>query len=96
MRSCAAAAERDLRQMQVQAGELFARLVTEHRYAPELHWWAGHDHFTPGASLGTLNVDGDLVLSSSSTFELELTGDASDRLHATGTATLAITGPWTA
>lgn len=43
----------------------------------------------PGASLGTLNVEGDLVLSASSTFELELTGDASDRLHATGTATLA-------
>lgn len=51
-----AAAERDLRQMQVQAGELFARLVTEHRYAPELHWWAGHDHFTPGASLGSADT----------------------------------------
>jgi acetyl esterase len=47
-----AAAERDLRQMQVQAGELFARLVTRHGFLPELHWWAGHDHFTPGASLG--------------------------------------------
>ena len=48
-----AAAERDLLQMQVQAGELFARLVTQHGYAPELHWWRGHDHFTPGASLGS-------------------------------------------
>lgn len=48
-----AAAERDLRQMQVQAGELFARLVTRHGFSPELHWWAGHDHFTPGASLGS-------------------------------------------
>lgn len=48
-----AAAERDLRQMQVQAGELFARLVTKHGFSPELHWWAGHDHFTPGASLGS-------------------------------------------
>ena len=48
-----AAAERDLRQMQVQAGELFARLVTQHGFAPELHWWAGHDHFTPGATLGS-------------------------------------------
>lgn len=47
-----AAAERDLLQMQVQAGELFARLVTRHGYSPELHWWRGHDHFTPGASLG--------------------------------------------
>ncbi|MFC3683191.1 alpha/beta hydrolase [Hydrogenophaga luteola] len=48
-----AAAERDLRQMQVQAGDLFARLVTKHGFSPELHWWAGHDHFTPGASLGS-------------------------------------------
>ena len=48
-----AAAERDLLQMQVQAGEIFARLVTQHGYAPELHWWRGHDHFTPGASLGS-------------------------------------------
>lgn len=48
-----AAAERDLLQMQVQAGELFARLVTQHGFAPELHWWPGHDHFTPGASLGS-------------------------------------------
>ena len=47
-----AAAERDLLQMQVQAGELFARLVTQHGFSPELHWWRGHDHFTPGASLG--------------------------------------------
>lgn len=48
-----AAAERDLLQMQVQAGELFARLVRQHGFSPELHWWAGHDHFTPGASLGS-------------------------------------------
>ena len=48
-----AAAERDLLQMQVQAGELFARLVTRHGYSPELHWWRGHDHFTPGTSLGS-------------------------------------------
>ncbi len=48
-----AAAERDLLQMQVQAGELFARLVTQHGFSPELHWWQGHDHFTPGASLGS-------------------------------------------
>jgi acetyl esterase len=48
-----AAAERDLLQMKVQAGELFARLVRTHGFMPELHWWAGHDHFTPGASLGS-------------------------------------------
>jgi acetyl esterase len=48
-----AAAERDLLQMKVQAGELFARLVMAHGFSPELHWWAGHDHFTPGASLGS-------------------------------------------
>ena len=48
-----AAAERDLLQMQVQAGELFARLVRTHGFTPELHWWAGHDHFTPGASMGS-------------------------------------------
>jgi acetyl esterase len=51
-----AAAERDLRQMQVQAGELFARLVKQHGFSPELHWWAGHDHFTPGASLGSADT----------------------------------------
>jgi acetyl esterase len=48
-----AAAERDLLQMKVQAGELFARLVRRQGFMPALHWWTGHDHFTPGASLGS-------------------------------------------
>ncbi|MFP7722845.1 autotransporter domain-containing protein [Lysobacter sp. A3-1-A15] len=43
----------------------------------------------PGVSLGTLTIDGDLDLSSSSIFELELDSDESDLLYATGTATLA-------
>ena len=43
----------------------------------------------PGTSLGTLTIDGDLVLSSTSTYELEIAPpDASDSIHATGTATL--------
>lgn len=46
-------AERDLVQMQVQAGELFARLVSRHGFDPELHVLSGHDHFSGGASLGT-------------------------------------------
>lgn len=48
-----AAAECDLLQMQVQAGELFARLVREHGFRPDLHWWRGHNHFTPGGSIGS-------------------------------------------
>jgi acetyl esterase/lipase len=46
-------AERDLLQMQVQAGELFARLVSQHGFAPELHRWREHNHFSPGYSFGT-------------------------------------------
>jgi acetyl esterase len=46
-------AERDLVQMQVQAGELFARLVSRHGFDPELEVLNGHDHFSGGASLGT-------------------------------------------
>jgi acetyl esterase/lipase len=46
-------AERDLVQMQVQAGELFARLVSSHGFDPELQVLHGHDHFSGGASLGT-------------------------------------------
>jgi acetyl esterase/lipase len=46
-------AERDLLQMQVQAGELFARLVTRHGFAPALHCWRDHNHFSPGYSFGT-------------------------------------------
>ena len=48
-----AAAERDLLQMQVQAGELFARLVGQHGYRPGLHWWRHHNHFSPGLSIGS-------------------------------------------
>jgi acetyl esterase len=39
-------AELDLLQMQVQAGELFARLVTEHGFKPELRVIRGHNHLT--------------------------------------------------
>ena len=51
-----AAAERDLLQMQVQAGELFARLVSQHGFQPALHWWRHHNHFSPGASIGTADT----------------------------------------
>jgi acetyl esterase/lipase len=46
-------AERDLLQMQVQAGELFARLVGGDGFAPSLHCWREHNHFSPGFSFGT-------------------------------------------
>lgn len=46
-------AERDLIQMQVQAGELFARLVSRHGFAPELQMLREHNHFSQGFSIGT-------------------------------------------
>ena len=46
-------AERDLIQMQVQAGELFARLVSRHGFAPELMMVREHNHFSQGFSIGT-------------------------------------------
>lgn len=46
-------AERDLLQMQVQAGELFARLVTDHGFTPELRMIREHNHFSGGFSFGT-------------------------------------------
>jgi acetyl esterase len=46
-------AERDLLQMQVQAGELFARLVTGHGFQPELAMLRDHNHYSGGYSLGT-------------------------------------------
>jgi len=46
-------AELDLVQMQVQAGELFARLVTRHGFAPELQVIRGHNHLTQVYSLNT-------------------------------------------
>jgi acetyl esterase/lipase len=46
-------AERDLLQMQVQAGELFARLVSRHGFAPELRMLREHNHFSSGYSIGT-------------------------------------------
>ena len=46
-------AQRDLLQMQVQAGELFARLVSRHGFAPELQCLAEHNHFSGGHSIGT-------------------------------------------
>lgn len=46
-------AERDLLQMQVQAGELFARLVRDHGFAPELLFVRDHNHFSQSVSLNT-------------------------------------------
>lgn len=45
--------EWDLLQMQVQAAELFARLVSRHGYQPRLHVLAQHNHFSQGYSFGT-------------------------------------------
>jgi acetyl esterase len=39
--------------MQVQAGELFARLVTQHGFAPELKVIAGHNHLTQTYAVNT-------------------------------------------
>jgi acetyl esterase len=46
-------AELDLLQMQVQAGELFARLVTRHGYAPQLAVIRGHNHLSQILSINT-------------------------------------------
>ena len=46
-------AELDLVGMQVQAGELFARLVTRHGYRPELRVIAGHNHLTQVYAVNT-------------------------------------------
>jgi acetyl esterase len=46
-------AELDLLQMQVQAGELFARLVTDHGFKPQLQVIRGHNHLTQGFAVNT-------------------------------------------
>jgi acetyl esterase/lipase len=49
-------AERDLLQMQVQACELFARLVSQYGFMPELTLLREHNHFSGGCSLGTADT----------------------------------------
>lgn len=46
-------AERDLLQMQVQAGELFARLTAQHGFQPELLCVRDHNHFSQTVALNT-------------------------------------------
>jgi acetyl esterase len=46
-------AELDLIGMQVQAGELFARLVTHHGYSPQLRVIRGHNHLTQVYAVNT-------------------------------------------
>ena len=46
-------AEMDLLQMQVQAGELFARLVTRHGFAPQLAVIRGHNHLSQILSINS-------------------------------------------
>jgi triacylglycerol lipase len=46
-------AELDPIQMQVQAGELFARLVNRHGFAPEIQVVRGHNHLTQVYSINT-------------------------------------------
>ena len=46
-------AELDLLQMHVQAGELFARLVTDHGFRPQLRVIRGHNHLTQVYAVNT-------------------------------------------
>jgi acetyl esterase len=46
-------AELDVPQMQVQAGQLFARLVTRHQFNPDLKVVRGHNHHTQLYSVNT-------------------------------------------
>nr|WP_315226725.1 alpha/beta hydrolase [uncultured Limnohabitans sp.] len=46
-------AERDLPQMQVQAGALFSRLVTRHGFQPDWLVLPEHNHFSAAAALGS-------------------------------------------
>jgi acetyl esterase len=46
-------AERDLLQMQVQAGQLFAELVKHHGFRPELMLVRDHNHFSQTESVNT-------------------------------------------
>jgi triacylglycerol lipase len=46
-------AELDLLQMQVRVGELFARLVTTHGFAPRLQVIRGHNHLTQVYAVNT-------------------------------------------
>lgn len=46
-------AELDMPQMQVQAGQLFAELVTHHRFSPDLQVVRGHNHLTQLYSVNT-------------------------------------------
>ena len=48
-----ATAARDLPQMQVQAGALFSRLVTQHGFQPDWLVVPEHNHFSAAAALGT-------------------------------------------
>ncbi|HEY6454899.1 MAG TPA: alpha/beta hydrolase [Steroidobacteraceae bacterium] len=49
-------AELDPVGMQIQAGELFARLVTQHGYSPELRVIRGHNHLTQVYAVNTGDV----------------------------------------
>ena len=48
--------ELDFVQMQIGAGELFARLVGQHGFQPDLHVLPYHNHYSPGHSLGTDDI----------------------------------------
>ena len=48
-------AELDLLQMQVQAGELFSKLVTKHGFKPQLRVIRGHNHLTQGFAVNTVD-----------------------------------------
>lgn len=46
-------AELDMLQMQVQAGELFAKLITQHGFAPQIRMIRDHNHLTQVYSVNT-------------------------------------------
>jgi acetyl esterase len=46
-------AELDMPQMQVQAGEMFARLITQHGFSPGIEVIRGHNHLTQVYSVNT-------------------------------------------
>jgi acetyl esterase len=48
-------AELDPPQMQVQAGELFARLVTRHGFTPDLKVIRGHNHLSQLEAINTVD-----------------------------------------
>jgi acetyl esterase/lipase len=69
-------AERDMLQMKVHASELFARLVCQHGFVPELHVLREHNHFSGGYSIGTEDTSVSALLMRFLRSTVQLTGAA--------------------